>query len=62
MVVCGKIGYFEVRVIDLNGNISEPTLLHIGGHEDSGCSTTAQRSDWLLLLVLGFVLRRRRRC
>ncbi|HTL35732.1 MAG TPA: MYXO-CTERM sorting domain-containing protein [Kofleriaceae bacterium] len=52
----------EVRTIDLNGNISPPTLLHIDMHEGGGCSTTKQRSEWLLLPVLGFLLRRRRRC
>jgi MYXO-CTERM domain-containing protein len=51
----------EIRTVDLNGNISEPTLLHIAEHDASGCSTTSPvTSAWLALLVLGFVLRRRR--
>jgi hypothetical protein len=52
----------EVRTIDLNGNISPPTVLHIALDEGGGCSISAQRSDWLVLPVLLFALRRRRRC
>jgi hypothetical protein len=52
----------EVRTIDLNGNISAPTVLHIALNEGGGCSVSAQRSEWLLLPVLLFALRRRRRC
>jgi hypothetical protein len=52
----------EVRTVDLNGNVSEPMLLHIAEHDAGGCSTTSSmRSVWLALPVIGFVLRRRRR-
>jgi hypothetical protein len=52
----------EIRTVDLNGNVSEPTVLHIEEHAPGGCSTSAQRTEWLLLPVLAFALRRRRRC
>jgi hypothetical protein len=52
----------EVRTVDLNGNVSEPTVLHVGLHEGGGCATTTPRSEWAVLLALGLVLRRRRRC
>jgi hypothetical protein len=52
----------EVRTVDLNGNVSEPTVLRIEAHEAGGCSTAGQRTEWLLLPVLAFALRRRRRC
>ena len=51
----------EVRAIDLNGNISAPTIVHIADKASSGCSMSGSSSQWLLLPVLGFVLRRRRR-
>jgi hypothetical protein len=51
-----------IRTVDLNGNVSEPTVLHIAEHEARGCSTTSSvRSDWLFVPVIGFMLRRRRR-
>ena len=52
----------EIRTVDLNGNVSEPTLLHIAEHDAGGCSITSSvRSEWLALPVLWFVLRLRRR-
>jgi hypothetical protein len=51
----------EIRVIDLNGNISAPTILHIDEHAGGGgCSTSSSHSEWLLVPVLGLMLRRRR--
>ncbi len=53
----------EVRVVDLNGNMSEPARVHIESADRGvGCmSATPVHSEWLLLPVLGLVLRRRRR-
>jgi hypothetical protein len=52
----------EIRTVDLNGNVSEPTLLHIAEHDAGGCSITSSvRSEWLAFPVMCFVLRLRRR-
>jgi uncharacterized protein (TIGR03382 family) len=52
----------EIRTVDLNGNVSEPTLLHIAEHEAGGCSTTSRQwSGWLAVSVVYLVLRFRRR-
>lgn len=52
----------EIRTVDLNGNVSEPTLLHIAEHDAGGCSTTSSdRNGWLAFPVACFVLRSRRR-
>lgn len=49
-----------VRTVDLNGNVSEPTRLHIAEHGAGGCSTTAAATGgWLVLPIIGLVLRRR---
>jgi hypothetical protein len=48
----------EVRAVDLNGNVSEPRVVNIESNSLLGCSTT--RSDWAVLPVLVFILRRRR--
>lgn len=48
----------EVRVVDLNGNQSEPKNVHIERSTWLGCSTA--RSEWAILPVLAFILRRRR--
>ena len=52
----------EVRTVDLNGNVSDTSILHISMNEGGGCSSTRHRSEWMLLPVLAFLLRRRRRC
>jgi hypothetical protein len=52
----------EIRAVDLNGNMSEPAVLHIAGDDrDDGCMSAAPaHSEWMLLPVLAFILRRRR--
>jgi hypothetical protein len=51
----------EVRTIDLNGNVSEPTLLHIAEHDAGGCSTTPVTSAWFALPIIALLRRRRAR-
>lgn len=54
----------EVRVVDLNGNVSEPAVVRIADeHEgDGGCSTVPAGNAALVLLALAATLRRRRSC
>ena len=54
----------EVRVVDLNGNISEPAIVRIADeHEDGGgCSTVPAGNSALVLVALSVALRRRRSC
>jgi hypothetical protein len=49
----------EVRTVDLNGNVSEPALLHIAEHAAGGCTTTVT-GTWLAVPVIALLLRRRR--
>ncbi|HEY5926816.1 MAG TPA: MYXO-CTERM sorting domain-containing protein [Kofleriaceae bacterium] len=51
----------EVRVVDLNGNISEPTIVRIADEQSSGGCSTAASPGWWVLAAIAFVLRRRRR-
>ena len=52
----------EVRVVDLNGNISEPTIVRIHDHQDSGgCATGAGSPAAFVLGALLLVLRPRAR-
>lgn len=52
----------EIRVVDLNGNMSTPTVLHIAAEDSGGCmSASSTHSEWMLLPVVAFLLRPRRR-
>jgi hypothetical protein len=51
----------EVRVIDLNGNISEPTVVRVIEDDSAACSTSPRFPSWTVVLgALALVLRRRR--
>ena len=52
----------EVRVVDLNGNVSEPSITRIADGAGGGCSTAPAGDAALVLLALAATLRRRRSC
>ena len=50
----------DVRVVDLAGNVSEPTRVHVV-HDASGCTACTSSTGWATALcALAFVLRPRR--
>lgn len=57
----------EIRAVDLNGNLGPPTIVTVSDDQDSGGGCMAARQHGLVgfglvLLVLGWVTRRRYRC